>query len=121
MLRELSGKAHTVITAHAMMHREGDRLITLEKAVSTVVRLRDLSNDGIRRYVATGELLDKAGAYAIQGIGASLISSIQGDYLKVIGLSLNAVLDTIRPTRLFAYGTLMQKIGLLPIEWVNLA
>lgn len=111
MLRELSGKAHTVITAHAMLCREGDRLITLEKAVSTVVRFRDLSDDEIRRYVATGEPLDKAGAYAIQGIGASLISSIQGDYLNVIGLSLNAVLDWIRPTRLFAYGTLMRKMS----------
>lgn len=111
MLRELSGKSHTVITAHVMIYREGDRLITLEKAVSTVVRFRELSDDEIRRYVATGEPLDKAGAYAIQGIGATLISSIQGDYLNVIGLSLNAVLDWIRPTRLFAYGTLMRKMS----------
>jgi len=111
MLRELSGRSHTVITAHVMMRREGDTLITLEKAVSTVVRFRDLSDDEIRSYVATGEPLDKAGAYAIQGIGATLISSIQGDYLNVIGLSLNAVLDWIRPTKLFAYGTLMRKMS----------
>lgn len=101
MLRELSGKAHTVITGHIMMRREGDAILTLEKAVSTVVRFRDLSDDEIGRYVATGEPLDKAGAYAIQGIGASLISSIYGDYLNVIGLSLNVVLDWIRPARLF--------------------
>lgn len=108
MLRELSGNTHTVITAHVLFQRSGNRQTSYEKAVQTEVRFRELSDSDIMRYVQTDEPYDKAGAYAIQGTGATLVASIHGDYLNVVGLSLNAILEWIRPRKLFVYGTLLR-------------
>jgi septum formation protein len=84
MLKELSGKQHEVITAVALGF--ADRI---ETAVSeSKVWFRDLTQDEIRRYVATGESLDKAGAYAIQGRAAAFITRVEGSYSGVMGLPL---------------------------------
>ena len=82
MLSALSGREHLVCTGVTMCR--GDRLET--RPETTAVRFASLSEEDIRRYIATGEPMDKAGAYGIQGLGALLIEGIQGDYYNVMGL-----------------------------------
>lgn len=84
MLRRLSGREHDVYTGVALVGN-GRKLVRSER---TSVRFRPLTEDQIRRYVETGEPLDKAGAYGIQGIGCLLVESIRGDYNNVVGLPL---------------------------------
>ncbi|MBQ9564794.1 MAG: septum formation inhibitor Maf [Synergistaceae bacterium] len=84
MLGLLQGRAHEVMTGVAL-RRGGQLLSGLER---TAVHFRPLSEDEIAAYAATGEGDDKAGAYAIQGRGALLIASIEGDYFNVVGLPL---------------------------------
>lgn len=84
MLRRLSGRTHTVMTAVAACY-EGKTVSGVEIADVT---FRPLDDDEIRRYVATGEPMDKAGAYGIQGYGATIVRRIDGDYFAVMGLSL---------------------------------
>lgn len=89
MLRGLSGRDHEVITGLALVDAassSGQR-----QTVQTVVKVHPLSEDTIAAYVATGEPRDKAGAYAIQGIGSSLIEGFDGCYNNVVGLPLCAV------------------------------
>lgn len=84
MLRRLSGRAHTVVTAVA-----AGRGSDLRTAVSsTHVWMRELDASEIDRYVASGEPMDKAGAYAIQGRGAAFVARIDGSYSGVVGLPL---------------------------------
>ena len=82
MLSMLSGRAHTVYTGVTV--RRGDRVLTAHEA--TQVRFRALIPEEIRAYIATGEPMDKAGAYGIQGLGGLLVEGIQGDYSNVVGL-----------------------------------
>ena len=91
MLRSLSGRAHEVTTGFAVRGDGADTSTT----VTTVVRFRALDPAVIDRYVATGEPLDKAGAYGIQGVGAMLVLRIDGSYTNVVGLPLVEVLETI--------------------------
>jgi septum formation protein len=84
MLGALSGREHEVLTAVALAF---DGRLDMRLSVSTV-RFRTLSADEIRRYVLTGEPLDKAGAYAVQGRAAAFISSLAGSYSGVMGLPL---------------------------------
>ena len=82
MLKQLSGTVHHVYTGMAVKLYD-----SLQEALSvTEVRFRELSDDEIRRYVATGEPLDKAGAYGIQGKASLFIESINGSYTGVVGL-----------------------------------
>ncbi len=84
MLSILSGRSHTVMTAVAVAFK-GKTV----SAVETVdVTFRPIDADAIRSYVATGEPMDKAGAYGIQGYGATIVRRIDGDYFAVMGLSL---------------------------------
>jgi len=82
MLRQLSGRVHQVHTGLAVV--AGDRYLVSHE--TTDVRFRDLTLAQIERYVDSGEPMDKAGAYAIQGLGAAIVSSISGDYFTVVGL-----------------------------------
>ncbi|MCD8382967.1 MAG: Maf family protein [Clostridiales bacterium] len=82
MLQLLSGETHAVHTGVAVL-RDGQSLCEHE---TTLVRFRSLSDREIRAYIATGEPMDKAGAYGIQGRGAVLVEGIQGDYCNVVGL-----------------------------------
>lgn len=91
-LRLLSGREHHVHTGHAL--RYGTREISVLR--STRVRFRALSEAEMTRYLATGEGRDKAGGYAIQGVGATLVESINGCYGAVVGLSLPAVIVAAR-------------------------
>ena len=88
MLRRLSGRTHEVCTAMAVAQ---SAQVTSE-VVRVSVRFRELDDATIARYVETGEPMDKAGAYGIQGYGATLVEHIEGDYFAVMGLSLVTVL-----------------------------
>src|SRR3990172_1017854 len=89
MLKKLSGKAHTVFTGVAVLNR-----LTDKEAVdfqSTRVLFNQLTLQSIQEYIATGEFVDKAGAYGIQGMGSFLVKEIIGDLDNVIGLPLATV------------------------------
>jgi septum formation protein len=86
MLRLLSGRDHTVTTAVAILYPHGERTEAYVFADTAQVRFRPLDEEEIQAYVATGEPMDKAGAYAIQGGAASFIESLEGDMDTVIGL-----------------------------------
>ncbi len=84
MLRALSGRSHVVMTGVAVARRG-----QVESGVEEVdVTFRPLGDDEIAAYVLTGEPMDKAGAYGIQGFGATIVSRIEGDYFAVMGLAL---------------------------------
>ena len=85
MLERLSGRSHTVITAVAASW--GGRMLSDVEEVT--VTFRSLSADDIAAYIATREPMDKAGAYGIQGYGATIVERVDGDYFAVMGLPLN--------------------------------
>jgi len=92
MLTQLSGREHTVITAVAVARGR-----KLRSAIEEVqVKFRRLREDEIEGYVATGEPMDKAGAYGIQGYGATIVERIEGDYFAVMGLPLARLTGLIR-------------------------
>jgi septum formation protein len=92
MLRQLSGREHTVVTAVAV-----SRGRKLRSAVEEVrVKFRTLRDDEIDAYIATGEPMDKAGAYGIQGYGATMVECIDGDYFSVMGLSIIRLVGLLR-------------------------
>ncbi|MEN9507498.1 MAG: septum formation protein Maf [Gemmatimonadota bacterium] len=92
MLTRLNGREHTVHTAVAVAR--GDTVLA---GVETVqVRFRSLSPSDWRAYIATGEPMDKAGAYGIQGYGATIVERIDGDYFAVMGLPLGRLVGLLR-------------------------
>ncbi|HSP58043.1 MAG TPA: Maf family protein [Halomonas sp.] len=84
MLRSLSGRGHEVLTAVAVSGPAG----MLEACVATRVVMRDVTDDEIDAYWATGEPVDKAGGYAIQGLAAVFVARVEGSYSAVVGLPL---------------------------------
>jgi septum formation protein len=82
MLRELSGRTHTVLSGLCLISDGGE---TLDHA-ETLVTFRPLGHDGVAGYVASGEWRGRAGGYAIQGLGGRFVERIDGDYLNVVGL-----------------------------------
>lgn len=94
MLRRLSGRTHRVLTAIALIRLpDGMKRADLE---STSVRFSPLSADEIDEYVATGEPMDKAGGYAIQGRAGRFIERIEGCYFNVVGLPLARLYQNLR-------------------------
>ena len=89
MLSELAGRRHLVISGLCLISGG----VTRTAAAGTVVEFRDLDAAAIAAYVATGEWAGRAGAYAIQGRGATLVTRIEGDYLNVVGLPVPALID----------------------------
>ena len=85
MLRQLSGRSHVVMTGVAAKW-QGKLVSGLEEVGVT---FRSLREDEIERYIDTGEPMDKAGAYGIQGFGATIVERVDGDYFAVMGLPLN--------------------------------
>jgi septum formation protein len=96
MLEALSGRVHRVHTGLALVSPDGRVHAGVE---STGVHVRVLDREAIDRYVASGEPRDKAGAYAIQGIGSLLIDRIDGSYDNVVGLPLGRLLDLFAQAR----------------------
>jgi septum formation protein len=91
MLRELRGRDHLVITGLAVVQLDAPGVALGEEttAVTSRVRMADYDETAIRAYVATGEPLDKAGAYAVQGLGAHLVADVSGCFTNVVGLPLS--------------------------------
>ena len=92
MLARLAGREHTVVTAVAVSR--GDRVAAAVERV--LVRFRPLSAAEIAAYVATGEPMDKAGAYGIQGYGATIVERVEGDFFAVMGLPVATVVRLAR-------------------------
>ena len=91
MLRLLQGRTHTVFTALAV-----SRGARLESSVESVaVTFRALDDERIAAYIATGEPMDKAGAYGIQGYGATIVERIDGDYFAVMGLAIGLLVELL--------------------------
>lgn len=84
MLKALRGRVHEVITGVALVEAPAGREETA--AVTTRVKMAGYSDAEIEAYVATGEPLDKAGAYAVQGLGARLVAEVDGCFTNVVGL-----------------------------------
>ena len=93
MLAGLSGREHVVATCFAVAAADGSR--RRSQTVATRVAFRTLKADEIERYVATGEGQDKAGSYAIQGIGAFAVTRISGSWSNVVGLPQSEVIDAL--------------------------
>jgi septum formation protein len=95
MLRMLSGRAHRVITA-VCLARTGKLRVEDVRSEETLVEFSKLSEEDISYYISTGEPMDKAGAYGIQGIAARWIPRIEGDYSNVVGLPVALVWRMLR-------------------------
>jgi septum formation protein len=86
MLKELSGKAHLAITGFSIIDTKTGRQVS--KSVETKVCFKNLSEKEIDAYIATGEPLDKAGAYGIQMMGGIFVKKVEGDFINIVGLSI---------------------------------
>jgi septum formation protein len=100
MLAELSGRAHEVLTAVALADSHG----VAERLSSSTVRFRDLSREECLAYWETGEPRDKAGGYAIQGLGAVFVESLRGSYSGVMGLPLFETGELLRAAGIAYWG-----------------
>jgi septum formation protein len=102
MLARLSGRTHEVFTGYAIVHArfpEKNRV----RYVTSAVYIRDLSSDEIEDYVSTDEPMDKAGSYAIQGIGAGIVERVAGSYTNVVGLPLCEVARDLKDLGVFDF------------------
>ena len=95
MLRLLSGRTHEVMTGVALIHPDGTIDVRLER---TDVEVAPLSDAEIDWYIQSGEPMDKAGAYAIQGLASRFVTSIRGSYSNVVGLPVSLVCQMLRRT-----------------------
>jgi septum formation protein len=94
MLRLLSGRTHTVITGLAVIDAKSSAVKST--LVRTKVRFKPLTDEDIEAYIATGDPMDKAGAYGIQGRAAAFIEGIEGCYSNVVGLPLSELMDILK-------------------------
>ncbi len=94
MLQTLNGRSHKVITGFSIIDT-GSRK-TLSDSVETTVHIKKLTAAEIDAYIKSGEPLDKAGGYAIQGLGAVIVAGIEGDYYNVVGLPLSALTEALK-------------------------
>ncbi len=95
MIRLLAGRGHEVATRFAIAAPEGEGSLRYAETVITKVVFRALSEDEIEGYARTGEGLDKAGAYAVQGIGAFAVARVEGSYANVVGLPACEVISAL--------------------------
>ena len=94
MLETINGRQHSVITGFTIVDTSEGRAIT--RSLETKVYIRKLTSKEIDSYVESREPLDKAGAYAIQGLGSVIVEKIEGDYFNVIGLPLSALTESLK-------------------------
>ena len=99
MLLELSGKSHRVITGFTILDTASKKVTS--HTVETKVYFKKLTEEEIDHYINSGEPLDKAGAYGIQGLGSVLIKKIAGDFYNVIGLPISALADSLKKFGVF--------------------
>lgn len=98
MLEQLSGKNHDVLTAFTWLGCRSKKRKAISQVVRTTVTFSKRPRSFWRWYVSTGEPMDKAGAYAAQGIGLSFVESYKGSYANVVGLPLPQVIDAFEDT-----------------------
>ncbi|MDO5426185.1 MAG: Maf family protein [Eubacteriales bacterium] len=96
MLELLSGRTHEVCTGVALLIREGERLRETVFFEGTQVEMYPITEEEILSYIATGEPMDKAGAYAIQGRAAIFVKGIKGDYANVVGLPVGRLYQELK-------------------------
>ncbi|CEN75812.1 Maf-like protein [[Clostridium] sordellii] len=94
MLSKLSNREHQVITGMSIVNIENNKKI-VDYTISNV-KFKNLTDQDIRDYISTGECLDKAGSYGIQGYGALLVKEIQGDYFNIVGLPISKLSDILK-------------------------
>jgi septum formation protein len=94
MLSTINGRRHSVITGFTIMDTDSKKV--LSKSIETKVYIRQLTSNEIDAYVRSKEPLDKAGAYAIQGLGSVIVEKIEGDYFNVVGLPLSALAKSLK-------------------------
>jgi septum formation protein len=94
ILAILNGKTHSVITGFCIIDSKTGKIII--DSVETRVTMQHMTCDEIKAYIASGEPMDKAGGYAIQGLGASIITRIEGDYYNVVGLPLHSIVQALK-------------------------
>lgn len=102
LLTALCGREHRVYTRYALGRASESGAPLVERSVESRVWLREAGSDEIQRYAATGEGLDKAGAYAVQGVGAFLVRRIEGSYSNVVGLPACEVVEDLLKSGLLA-------------------
>jgi septum formation protein len=95
MLGLIAGRTHQVLTGFTILELKGRSRRVLTRVVSSQVTMRQLSRQQIAAYVRTGEPMDKAGAYAAQGLGMNFITSIRGSYTNVVGLPMAELLEAL--------------------------
>ncbi|MCB2212646.1 septum formation protein Maf [bacterium] len=91
LLRSLRGRDHKVLTSWVLHLRESNQ--TVDGVETTKVWMRDVSDDELKEYIATGHALDKAGAYGIQGAAGAFVERIEGCYFNVVGLPISRVME----------------------------
>lgn len=97
MLKSLQGRMHQVYTGVAVLNFDGSgSLRTISHAEETKVYVHEMTDEEIRRYIAAGESMDKAGAYGVQGRFAAFIDRIEGDYYNVVGLPVAYLYHTVK-------------------------
>lgn len=104
MLKELSGQTHEVITGYCICCKAKES--SFSESVRTKVLFKDLSEDEIKWYIHTKEPFDKAGGYAIQGLGTFLVKSINGSYTNVVGLPVCEVIEFLIKERIIGFDSI---------------
>lgn len=104
MLRQLSGATHKVLTGYSLMNQTLHR--SFSDTIGTEVEFKNLTENEIKWYIDTGEPFDKAGGYAIQGIGSFLVKRISGSFTNVVGLPLCEVIETFKKAISCLHGSL---------------
>ncbi|MDD6735893.1 MAG: Maf family protein, partial [Clostridiales bacterium] len=94
ILKSLSGRCHSVFTGICVMRKRD--MFAVCKNVETKVFFKELTDENIRSYISTGEPMDKAGAYGIQGLGALLVDKIEGDFFNVVGLPVGKLAEVLK-------------------------
>ncbi|UCH80566.1 MAG: septum formation inhibitor Maf [Nitrospiraceae bacterium] len=94
ILKMLNGKKHSVITGFTVIDSRSNKMVS--RSMETNVYFKKNTDAEIHAYVRSGEPLDKAGAYAIQGLGSVLIKKIDGDFFNIVGLPVCALVDTLK-------------------------
>jgi len=94
MLKMLNGRSHTVITGFTVIDTGSGK--TVSRSAESRVWFRKLGPAELRAYVASGEPLDKAGAYAIQGLGSAIVKKIEGDFFNIVGLPVSMLAECLK-------------------------
>jgi len=101
MLMQISGKSLSVITGFTIIDTGSGK--TISKAIETKVFIKKLTDKEINNYVKSKEPLDKAGAFAIQGLGAMIVRKIEGDYFNIMGLPLFDLVQTLKKFGIYIF------------------